>query len=168
MCVLIPVYPSSFPGKKGSFSISLTFTARLAPHPSLVIYAIFPRGAVIADKIQFSVEMCFDNQVKWQLRKVKKRSGQRDLVYAGAGDQAGTEKWEDTIEGGAIIVFMPSGCFVEIYLILFRKSRWETVYSLSPLFPFSFCLLTFLCYSVLCGSLFPTVPQGTSSKRARL
>ncbi|XP_077615170.1 alpha-2-macroglobulin-like protein 1 [Crocuta crocuta] len=50
-------------GKKGSFSISLTFTSRLAPHPSLVIYAIFPSGAVIADKIQFSVEMCFDNQV---------------------------------------------------------------------------------------------------------
>ena len=88
--------PSSFPGMKGSFSISLTFTSRLAPHPSLVIYAIFPSGAVIADKIQFSVEMCFDNQVKWQLRKVKKRSGQRererDLVHAGAGDQAGTEE----------------------------------------------------------------------------
>uniref|UniRef100_A0A8C9JRS9 Alpha-2-macroglobulin like 1 n=1 Tax=Panthera tigris altaica TaxID=74533 RepID=A0A8C9JRS9_PANTA len=50
-------------GTKGSFSISLTFTSRLAPHPSLVIYAIFPSGAVIADKIQFSVEMCFDNQV---------------------------------------------------------------------------------------------------------
>ncbi|XP_026930013.1 alpha-2-macroglobulin-like protein 1 isoform X1 [Acinonyx jubatus] len=50
-------------GMKGSFSISLTFTSRLAPHPSLVIYAIFPSGAVIADKIQFSVEMCFDNQV---------------------------------------------------------------------------------------------------------
>ncbi|XP_053751531.1 alpha-2-macroglobulin-like protein 1 isoform X2 [Panthera pardus] len=50
-------------GTKGSFSISLTVTSRLAPHPSLVIYAIFPSGAVIADKIQFSVEMCFDNQV---------------------------------------------------------------------------------------------------------
>ncbi|XP_045321680.1 alpha-2-macroglobulin-like protein 1 isoform X2 [Leopardus geoffroyi] len=50
-------------GMKGSFSISLTFTSRLAPHPSLVIYAIFPSGAVIADKIQFSVETCFDNQV---------------------------------------------------------------------------------------------------------
>ncbi|XP_040318619.1 alpha-2-macroglobulin-like protein 1 isoform X2 [Herpailurus yagouaroundi] len=50
-------------GMKGSFSIALTFTSRLAPHPSLVIYAIFPSGAVIADKIQFSVEMCFDNQV---------------------------------------------------------------------------------------------------------
>ncbi|XP_024435375.3 alpha-2-macroglobulin-like protein 1 [Desmodus rotundus] len=50
-------------GLKGSFSLSLTFNSRLAPAPSLVIYAIFPNGYVIADKIQFSVEMCFDNQV---------------------------------------------------------------------------------------------------------
>ncbi|XP_032126250.1 alpha-2-macroglobulin-like protein 1 [Sapajus apella] len=50
-------------GLKGSFCLSLTFTSRLAPDPSLVIYAIFPSGGVVADKIQFSVEMCFDNQV---------------------------------------------------------------------------------------------------------
>ncbi|XP_008823718.1 alpha-2-macroglobulin-like protein 1 [Nannospalax galili] len=50
-------------GLKGSFSLSLTFTSRLAPSPSLLIYAIFPSGGVIADKIQFSMEMCFDNQV---------------------------------------------------------------------------------------------------------
>ncbi|XP_008048508.1 alpha-2-macroglobulin-like protein 1 [Carlito syrichta] len=50
-------------GLKGSFSLSLTFTSRLAPDPSLVIYTIFPSGGVIADKIHFSVEMCFDNQV---------------------------------------------------------------------------------------------------------
>ncbi|XP_059968826.1 alpha-2-macroglobulin-like protein 1 [Mesoplodon densirostris] len=50
-------------GLKGSFSLSLTFNSRLAPDPSLVMYAIFPGGGVIADKLQFSVEMCFDNQV---------------------------------------------------------------------------------------------------------
>ncbi|XP_062051412.1 alpha-2-macroglobulin-like protein 1 [Lepus europaeus] len=50
-------------GPKGSFSLSLTFTSRVAPDPSLVIYAVFPSGGVIADKMQFSVEMCFDNQV---------------------------------------------------------------------------------------------------------
>ncbi|XP_039730254.1 alpha-2-macroglobulin-like protein 1 [Pteropus medius] len=50
-------------GLKGSFSLSLIFNSRLAPDPSLVIYAIFPSGSVIADKIRFSVEMCFDNQV---------------------------------------------------------------------------------------------------------
>ncbi|XP_028388838.1 alpha-2-macroglobulin-like protein 1 [Phyllostomus discolor] len=50
-------------GLKGSFSLSLTFNSRLAPDPSLVIYAIFPNGGVIADKAHFSVEMCFDNQV---------------------------------------------------------------------------------------------------------
>ncbi|XP_041491931.1 alpha-2-macroglobulin-like protein 1 [Microtus oregoni] len=50
-------------GPKGSFSLSLTFTSRMAPSPSLVIYTIFPSGGVIADKIQFSMEMCFDNQV---------------------------------------------------------------------------------------------------------
>ncbi|XP_007101900.2 alpha-2-macroglobulin-like protein 1 [Physeter macrocephalus] len=50
-------------GLKGSFSLSLTFNSRLVPDPSLVMYAIFPGGGVIADKIQFSVEMCFDNQV---------------------------------------------------------------------------------------------------------
>ncbi|XP_019481705.1 PREDICTED: alpha-2-macroglobulin-like protein 1, partial [Hipposideros armiger] len=50
-------------GLKSFFSLSLTFNSRLAPDPSLVIYAIFPSGGVIADKIQFSVEMCFDNQV---------------------------------------------------------------------------------------------------------
>ncbi|XP_037371219.1 alpha-2-macroglobulin-like protein 1 [Talpa occidentalis] len=50
-------------GPKGSFSLSLTFTSRVAPDPSLLVYAIVPSGGVIADKIQFSVEMCFDNQV---------------------------------------------------------------------------------------------------------
>ncbi|KAK7826257.1 hypothetical protein U0070_021271, partial [Myodes glareolus] len=50
-------------GPKGSFSLSLTFISRMAPSPSLVIYTIFPSGGVIADKIQFSMEMCFDNQV---------------------------------------------------------------------------------------------------------
>ncbi|XP_007537691.1 alpha-2-macroglobulin-like protein 1 [Erinaceus europaeus] len=50
-------------GRKGSISLSLTFTSRVAPDPSLLVYAIFPNGGVIADKIQFSVEMCFDNQV---------------------------------------------------------------------------------------------------------
>ena len=70
--------PSSLSGLKGSFSLPLVFNSRLAPDPSLVVYAIFPNGGVIADKIQFSVEMCFDNQVKWQLRRVKERSGQRE------------------------------------------------------------------------------------------
>ncbi|XP_040594422.1 alpha-2-macroglobulin-like protein 1 isoform X3 [Mesocricetus auratus] len=50
-------------GPKGSFSFSLTFTSRMAPSPSLIIYTVFPSGGVIADKIQFSMEMCFDNQV---------------------------------------------------------------------------------------------------------
>ncbi|XP_036313262.1 alpha-2-macroglobulin-like protein 1 isoform X3 [Pipistrellus kuhlii] len=50
-------------GLKGSFSLSLTINSRLAPGASLVIYAIFPGGGVIADKIKFSVEMCFDNKV---------------------------------------------------------------------------------------------------------
>ncbi|KAK2505055.1 hypothetical protein MC885_020269 [Smutsia gigantea] len=49
-------------GLKGSFSLSLTFNSRLAPNPSLVVYAIFPNGGVIADKVQFSVVMCFNNQ----------------------------------------------------------------------------------------------------------
>ncbi|XP_035316211.1 alpha-2-macroglobulin-like protein 1 isoform X1 [Cricetulus griseus] len=48
---------------KSSFSFPLTFTSRMAPSPSLVIYTVFPSGGVIADKIQFSMEMCFDNQV---------------------------------------------------------------------------------------------------------
>ncbi|XP_015419559.1 PREDICTED: alpha-2-macroglobulin-like protein 1 [Myotis davidii] len=50
-------------GLKGSFSLSLTINSRLAPDASLVVYAIFSSGGVIADKIQFSVEMCFDNKV---------------------------------------------------------------------------------------------------------
>ena len=70
--------PSSLSGLEGSFSLSLTFNSRLAPDPSLVMYAIFPGGGVIADKIQFSVEMCFDNQVKWQLKRVKEMSGHRE------------------------------------------------------------------------------------------
>nr|NP_001178230.1 alpha-2-macroglobulin-like protein 1 precursor [Bos taurus] len=54
---------SRMKGLKGSFSLPLVFNSRLAPDPSLVVYAVFPNGGVIADKIQFSVEMCFDNQV---------------------------------------------------------------------------------------------------------
>ncbi|XP_054998741.1 LOW QUALITY PROTEIN: alpha-2-macroglobulin-like protein 1 [Sorex araneus] len=50
-------------GPKGSFSLMLTFTSRTAPDPSLLVYAIFPGGGVIADRVQFSVEMCFENQV---------------------------------------------------------------------------------------------------------
>ncbi|KAM9388181.1 alpha-2-macroglobulin-like protein 1 [Phaethornis superciliosus] len=49
---------------KGSFSIPLTFTADFTPSPSLVVYAIFPRGGVAADSIRFDVALCFENQVK--------------------------------------------------------------------------------------------------------
>ncbi|XP_045146451.1 alpha-2-macroglobulin-like protein 1 [Echinops telfairi] len=62
-------------GPKGSFSLSLIFTSRLAPDPSLVIYAIFPSGGIIADKIQFSVEMCFDNQVSLGFSPVQQLPG---------------------------------------------------------------------------------------------
>ncbi|NXJ68435.1 A2ML1 protein, partial [Rostratula benghalensis] len=49
---------------KGSFSIPLTFTADFTPSPSLVVYAIFPSGGVIADSMKFEVAFCFENQVK--------------------------------------------------------------------------------------------------------
>ncbi|XP_006875521.1 PREDICTED: alpha-2-macroglobulin-like protein 1 [Chrysochloris asiatica] len=62
-------------GPKGSFSLSLTFTSRLAPDPSLLIYSIFPSGGVIADKVQFSVEMCFDNQVSLGFSPVQQLPG---------------------------------------------------------------------------------------------
>ena len=86
-CVLLCLnIPSSLSGLKGSFSLPLIFNSRLAPDPSLVVYSIFPNGGVIADTIQFSVEMCFDNQVKWQLRRVKEGLGrERELVYPGGG-----------------------------------------------------------------------------------
>ncbi|XP_067387064.1 alpha-2-macroglobulin-like protein 1 [Emydura macquarii macquarii] len=50
-------------GLRGSVSIPLTFTSHFAPNPSLVIYAMFPNGGVVADKVQFTVSMCFKNQV---------------------------------------------------------------------------------------------------------
>jgi hypothetical protein len=88
-----PVY-SSLSGSKGSFSLSLTFTSRVAPAPSLVVYAIFPSGGVVADKIQFSVEMCFDNQVKWRVRRVKKRAGLREGACVCWGcRQTGSGSW---------------------------------------------------------------------------
>ncbi|XP_064140723.1 alpha-2-macroglobulin-like protein 1 [Loxodonta africana] len=62
-------------GQKGSFSLSLIFTSRLAPDPSLVIYTIFPGGGIIADKIKFSVEMCFDNQVSLGFSPVQQLPG---------------------------------------------------------------------------------------------
>ncbi|NXU77081.1 A2ML1 protein, partial [Oreotrochilus melanogaster] len=49
---------------KGSFSIPLTFTADFTPSPSLLVYAIFPRGGVAADSIRFDVALCFENQVR--------------------------------------------------------------------------------------------------------
>ncbi|XP_038270152.2 alpha-2-macroglobulin-like protein 1 isoform X2 [Dermochelys coriacea] len=50
-------------GLMGSFSIPLTFTSYFAPNPSLVVYAMFPDGGVVADKVQFTVSMCFKNEV---------------------------------------------------------------------------------------------------------
>ncbi|XP_074858458.1 alpha-2-macroglobulin-like protein 1 [Carettochelys insculpta] len=50
-------------GLLGSFSIPLTITFHFAPNPSLVVYAMFPDGGIIADKVQFKVSMCFKNQV---------------------------------------------------------------------------------------------------------
>ncbi|NXS55075.1 A2ML1 protein, partial [Brachypteracias leptosomus] len=49
---------------KGSFSIPLIFTPDSTPSPSLVVYAIFPKGGITADSICFDVASCFENQVK--------------------------------------------------------------------------------------------------------
>ncbi|TFJ98944.1 Alpha-2-macroglobulin-like protein 1 [Platysternon megacephalum] len=70
--------PSSslLPGLMGSFSIPLTFTSHFAPDPSLVVYAMFPDGGVVADKFQFTVSMCFKNQVNLEF------SQQQDLPGA--------------------------------------------------------------------------------------
>ncbi|XP_034641885.1 alpha-2-macroglobulin-like protein 1 isoform X3 [Trachemys scripta elegans] len=63
-------------GLMGSFSIPLTFTSHFAPDPSLVVYAMFPDGGVVADKVQFTVSMCFKNQVNLEF------SQQQDLPGA--------------------------------------------------------------------------------------
>lgn len=118
-CNLISLYiPSSLSGLKGSFSLSLTFTSRLAPDPSLVIYAIFPSGGVVADKIQFSVEMCFDNQVKWQRRRVKTKVGHRERSCVCWGWRQDRSGKEDNVDIGCCIIFMSLmfGVCVEIHL----------------------------------------------------
>ncbi|CAM5081738.1 unnamed protein product [Natator depressus] len=63
-------------GLMGSFSIPLTFTSHFAPNPSLVVYAMFPDGGVVADKVQFTVSMCFKNEVNLEF------SQQQDLPGA--------------------------------------------------------------------------------------
>ncbi|XP_006119999.2 alpha-2-macroglobulin-like protein 1 [Pelodiscus sinensis] len=63
-------------GQRGAFSIPVTFTSSFAPHPSLVVYAMFPDGGVVADKVQFTVSMCFKNQVNLEF------SQQQDLPGA--------------------------------------------------------------------------------------
>lgn len=138
------VIPSSFSGTKGSFSLSLTFTSRLAPDPSLVVYAIFPSGGIIADKVQFSVEMCFDNQVKWQLRKVKKRSGHREraCVWCGWKSGRGREIRRSHWSGCHYCIHVFSTlCWIYLPL-LFKKLCWE----IAQFFLSSFCLLTFFIF----------------------
>lgn len=79
--ILILVYPPrplfSFRTERLLLSlIDLQFQTSPWPFPGGLCH--FPQWRCYrADKIQFSVEMCFDNQVKWHWR-VKKRSGHRE------------------------------------------------------------------------------------------
>ncbi|XP_074858444.1 alpha-2-macroglobulin-like protein 1 [Carettochelys insculpta] len=48
----------------GTFFIPLVFNSDYAPAPTIVVYVIFPTGAIIADSAPFKVSMCFKNEVK--------------------------------------------------------------------------------------------------------
>ncbi|NXO64868.1 OVOS protein, partial [Phainopepla nitens] len=56
---------------RGTFSITLTVTEKLAPSARLLVYTVHPRGEIVADSSRIHSDICFKNKV--QLKFSEKR-----------------------------------------------------------------------------------------------
>ncbi|NXV07358.1 OVOS protein, partial [Cettia cetti] len=71
--VVTEVCLSSFPGlsspvpstaSRGTFSITLTVTEKLAPSSRLLLYTVHPHGEIVADSSRIHSDICFKNKVQ--------------------------------------------------------------------------------------------------------
>ncbi|XP_068113698.1 LOW QUALITY PROTEIN: alpha-2-macroglobulin-like [Hyperolius riggenbachi] len=51
----------------GQFTLTLPVTVKTAPLAKVLVYTILDKGEVIADRVDFTVEKCFENQVQLSL-----------------------------------------------------------------------------------------------------
>lgn len=49
---------------RGTFSITLTVTEKLAPRARLLLYTVHPHGEIVADSARIHSDICFRNKVK--------------------------------------------------------------------------------------------------------
>ncbi|NXB88277.1 OVOS protein, partial [Vidua chalybeata] len=54
----------SITGGKGTFSITLTVTEKLAPSARLLLYTVHPQGEIVADSSRIHSNICFKNKVQ--------------------------------------------------------------------------------------------------------
>ncbi|XP_020512318.2 alpha-2-macroglobulin-like protein 1 [Labrus bergylta] len=56
---------------KGELSITLGQVTKLAPYAQVIIYTVLPSGEVVADSMNFPVELCFNNKVSLKFSSVQ-------------------------------------------------------------------------------------------------
>ncbi|NWZ38433.1 OVOS protein, partial [Brachypodius atriceps] len=54
---------------RGTFSITLTVTEKLAPSARLLLYTVHPRGEIVADSARIHSDICFRNKVQLKFSK---------------------------------------------------------------------------------------------------
>jgi len=68
---------------RGTFSITLTVTEKLAPSTRLLLYTVHPDGEIVADSSWIRSDVCFKNKVKtfaFLLRAISAGSLLREML----------------------------------------------------------------------------------------
>ncbi|NWI40320.1 OVOS protein, partial [Picathartes gymnocephalus] len=62
---------------RGTFSITLTVTEKLAPSARLLLYTVHPHGEIVADSSRIHSEICFKNKVQLKFSEKQGRPGSK-------------------------------------------------------------------------------------------
>ncbi|XP_005378941.1 PREDICTED: ovostatin homolog isoform X1 [Chinchilla lanigera] len=66
---------------KGSFSLSISISADLAPVAVLLVYTVHPSGEIVADSVKFQIDQCFKNKVSIQFSEAHRPPGSNTTLY---------------------------------------------------------------------------------------
>uniref|UniRef100_A0A8D2NEE2 OVOS protein n=1 Tax=Zonotrichia albicollis TaxID=44394 RepID=A0A8D2NEE2_ZONAL len=67
----------SISASRGTFSITLTVTEKLAPSARLLLYTVHPHGEIVADSSRIHSDICFKNKVQLKFSEKKGLPGSR-------------------------------------------------------------------------------------------
>ncbi|CAJ1066013.1 alpha-2-macroglobulin-like protein 1 [Xyrichtys novacula] len=68
-------------GKKGEFSIKIRDVVDLGPYAQVVIYAVLRNGEIVADSMNFPVQLCFKNKVSLKFSSTQELPAEKTKLH---------------------------------------------------------------------------------------